>query len=53
MTLVLEDNVEVRLLTKAEADRQSQTLVRQHVDKDRSLDKELLAERREDAAGRA
>ena len=53
LTLVLEDNGEVRLLTQAEAVRQAQTLVRQHVDKDRSLVKELLAERREDAAGRA
>lgn len=53
LTLVLEDNGEVRLLTQAEAVRQAQTLVRQHVDKDRSLVEELLAERREDAAGRA
>lgn len=53
LTLVLEDNGEVRLLTQAEAVRQAQTLVRQHVDKDRSLVEELLAERREEVtAGR-
>ncbi len=48
VTLVLEDNGEVRLLTQAEAVRQAQALVRQHVDKDRSLVEELLAERREE-----
>lgn len=52
VTLVLEDNGAVRLLTQAEAVRQAQTLVRQHVDKDRSLVEELLAERREEVAGR-
>jgi AbrB family looped-hinge helix DNA binding protein len=50
VTLVLEDNGEVRLLTQAEAVRQAQSLVRQHVDKDRSLVDELLAERREETA---
>jgi AbrB family looped-hinge helix DNA binding protein len=49
VTLVLQDNGEVRLLTQAEAVRQAQALVRQHVDKDRSLIDELLAERREEA----
>lgn len=52
VTLVLHDNGEVRLLTQAEAVRQAQALVRQHVDKDRSLVTELLAERREEVAGR-
>ncbi len=50
VTLVLQDNGEVRLLTQTEAVRQAQALVRQHVDKDRSLVDELLAERREEAA---
>jgi AbrB family looped-hinge helix DNA binding protein len=48
VTLVLQDNGEVRLLTQAEAVRQAQALVRQHVDRDRSLVDELLAERREE-----
>ncbi len=48
VTLVLQDNGEVRLLTQTEAVRQAQALVRQHVDKDRSLVNELLAERREE-----
>ncbi len=50
VTLVLQDNGEVRLLTQAEAVRQAQALVRQHVDKNRSLVDELLAERREETA---
>ena len=50
VTLVLQDNGEVRLLTQTEAIRQAQYLVRQHVDKDRSLVDELLAERREETA---
>ena len=50
VTLVLQDNGEVRLLTQTEAVRQAQALVRQHVDRDRSLVDELLAERREEAA---
>ncbi len=50
VTLVLQDNGEVRLLTQTEAVRQAQALVRQHVDKDRSLVDELLAERREETA---
>jgi AbrB family looped-hinge helix DNA binding protein len=50
VTLVLEDNGEVRLLTQAEAVRQAQALVRQHVENDRSLVDELLAERREETA---
>lgn len=50
VTLILHDDGEVRLLTQAEAVRQAQALVRQHVDKDRSLVDELLAERREETA---
>lgn len=52
VTLVLQDNGEVRLLTQTEAVRQAQALVRQYVDKDRSLVDELLAERREEIASR-
>jgi AbrB family looped-hinge helix DNA binding protein len=50
VTIVLQDNGEVRLLTQAEAVRQAQTLVRQHVDRDRSLVDELLSERREETS---
>ncbi len=50
VTLVLQNNGEVRLLTQAEAVRQAQALVRQHVPANRSLVEELLAERREEAA---
>jgi AbrB family looped-hinge helix DNA binding protein len=50
ITLVLEDNGEVRLLTQAEAVRRAQALVRQHVNPDRSLVDELLAERREESS---
>jgi AbrB family looped-hinge helix DNA binding protein len=49
VTLVLQDNGEVRLMTQAEAIRQAQALVRQHVPEERSLVEELLAERREEA----
>ena len=53
VTLVLDDNGEVRLLTQAEAVRRAQALVQQHVDRNRSLVDELLADRREEAtAGR-
>lgn len=52
VTLILEDSGEVRLLTQAEAVRQAQALVRHHVSKERSLVEELLAERREEVAGR-
>lgn len=52
VTIVLQDNGEVRLLTQAEAVRQAQALVRQHVKKDRSLVEELLTERREEVTGR-
>lgn len=52
ITLVLQDNGEVRLLTQAEAIRQAQQLVRQNVPAGRSLVEELLAERREEVAGR-
>jgi AbrB family looped-hinge helix DNA binding protein len=49
VTLVLQDNGEVRLLTQAEAVRQAQQLVRKHIPAKRSLVDELLAERREEA----
>ena len=52
ITLVLQHNGEVRLLTQAEAIRQAQQLVRQNVPAGRSLVEELLAERREEVAGR-
>jgi len=52
VTLVSEDNGEVRLLTQAEAVCQAQTLVRHHVDKDRTLVEESLAERRKEVSGR-
>ncbi len=52
ITLILQDNGEVRLLTQAEAIRQAQQLVRQNVPAGRSLVEELLAERREEVAGR-
>lgn len=50
LTLVLQNNGEVRLLTQADAIKQAQQLVRQHVPAERSLVDELLAERREEAA---
>lgn len=50
VTLVLQNNGEVRLLTQAEAVRQAQALVRQQVPASRSLVEELLAERRAEAA---
>ncbi len=50
LTLVLQNNGEVRLLTQADAIKQAQQLVRQHVSAERSLVDELLAERREEAA---
>ena len=49
VTLVLQDNGEVRLLTQTEAVKQAQQLVRRHVPANRSLVEELLAERREEA----
>ena len=49
VTLVLQGNGEVRLLTQREAVRQTQQLVRKYVPADRSLVEELLAERREEA----
>lgn len=48
VTLVLQGNGEVRLLTQTEAVRQAQQLVRKYVPVDRSLVEELLAERREE-----
>lgn len=50
VTLVLQDNGEVRLLTQTEAVRQAQRLVRLHVSEERSLVDELLAERREESS---
>lgn len=50
ITLVLQDNGEVRLLSQAEAIKQAQQLVRQHIPAERSLVDELLAERRHEAA---
>lgn len=52
VTLVLQNDGEVRLLTQTEAIRQAQALVRQNVPEGRSLVEELLAERREEVAGR-
>lgn len=52
VTLVLQNDGEVRLLTQTEAIRQAQALVRESVPKGRSLVEELLAERREEVAGR-
>ena len=52
VTLVLQNNGEVRLLTQTEAIRQAQALVRQNVPEGRSLVEELLTERREEVAGR-
>ena len=49
VTLVLQNNGEVRLLTQKEAVRQAQALVRQYVSEERSLVDELLAERRAEA----
>jgi AbrB family looped-hinge helix DNA binding protein len=51
VTLVLQNNGEVRLLTQTEAVKQAQALVRQYVPAERSLVDELLAERRIEAAG--
>jgi AbrB family looped-hinge helix DNA binding protein len=50
VTLVLQDNGEVRLLTQTEAVKQAQQLVRKHIPSNRSLVEELLAERREEAS---
>ena len=49
ITLVLQDNGEVRLLTQADAVRQAQSLVRQYIAPERQLVDELLAERRREA----
>lgn len=46
VTLVLQENGEVRLLTQEDAVRQAQGLVRRYVSEERSLVDELLAERR-------
>jgi AbrB family looped-hinge helix DNA binding protein len=51
LTLVLQNNGEVRLLTQVEAVKHAQALVRQVIPAERSLVDELLAERREEAAG--
>lgn len=49
VTLILQNNGEVRLLTHKEAVRQAQALVRQYISEERSLVDELLAERRAEA----
>ncbi len=49
ITLVLQNDGEVRLLIQAEAIRQAQALVRRQVPASRSLVEELLAERRKEA----
>lgn len=49
VTMVLQDNGEVRLLTQADAVKQAQKLVRQYIPAERSLVEELLAERRTEA----
>lgn len=46
VTLVLQNNGEVRLVSQKEAIKQAQQLVRQFVQEDRSLVDELLSERR-------
>lgn len=46
LTLILQKNGEVRLLSQREAVRQAQSLVRRYVPEERSLVDELLAERR-------
>lgn len=51
VTLVLQNNGEVRLLTQTDAVKQAQALVRQVVPAERSLVDELLAERKIEAAG--
>lgn len=50
VTLVLQNNGEVRLLTQRDAVRQAQDLVRRYVSEERSLVDELLAERRSESA---
>lgn len=49
VTLILQDNGEVRLLSKKESIKQAQNLVRHFVSESRSLVDELLAERRAEA----
>ena len=46
VTLVLQNNGEVRLLAQRDAVRQAQNLVRRYVSEERSLVDELLAERK-------
>ena len=46
ITLVLQENGEVRLLPQHEAIRQAQGLVRQYISEERNPVDELLAERR-------
>ena len=48
VVFVLNEDGVVRLLTQTEAVRHAQQLVRRHVEKDRSLVDELLADRREE-----
>lgn len=48
VTLIMQDNGEVRLLTQTEAIKQAQALVRQFVSPERKLVDELLNERRQE-----
>ena len=48
VTLVLEDDGAVRLLTQAASVRQAQELVRQYIPAERKLVDELIAERRQE-----
>jgi AbrB family looped-hinge helix DNA binding protein len=49
VTLVLEEDGGVRLLTQAESVRRAQELVRQYIPAERKLVDELIAERRQEA----
>ncbi len=50
ITLVLQENGEVRLLSQAEAVRQAQNLVRRFIPEETNLVDELIAERRVESA---
>ncbi len=50
ITLVLQENGEVRLLSQAEAVRQAQNLVRRFIPEETNLVDELIAERRSESA---
>ena len=49
VTLVLDDDGAVRLLTQTESVRRAQELVRQYIPAERKLVDELIAERRQEA----